>query len=382
MRISHPRSPRTATKGENNMGRPINNKYIGCFCNSGQQIAATAYFTGLGGTSQAWIASQRAVNTYTMVSGCGGYSETVQLTNGGVALQPGQANITVHPYGSTGSGALAIANLGVQSAVVTSAGSGTTANGYAPGQILSVNGGTYNSNQQGNVRVHSVQLGAALATSTEGYTVGDTFTWSYTGWNSPTVIQVASTTGNGIIGGVTIASPGCSSNTSITNTTAYSSSVTANVWATSATFKLRWDITELSTYNQGDYTAPPSNPVSFTPHSGHGTGAAATLTYGISSAHVTNTGANYQAAQVCVSGCGQAILYANINNCGHVSSLSVVAPGTFGPTRPTVSINPVATQEYAEVVKNLTVTTYNYNTYEWVPTGCTPQPGQAVIQTA
>ena len=382
MRLPKPRSPRTATQGENKMGRPINKKYIGDIANPGQQLAATAYFTGKGGTAQAWIASQHALNTYTMVSACGSYTDIVQLTDGGVALQPGQANITVQPFGSTGSGATAVANLGVQSAVVTSAGTGTTANGYAPGQILSVNGGTYNGNQRGNVLVNTVHLGAATSTSTAGYTVGDTFTWNYAGWNSPTVLTVASTTGNGIIGGITITSAGCAGNTQITNTTPYSSSMTANAWATSATFKLRWDIGQLNAYNPGDYTSPPTNPVSFTPQSGHGTGAAANLSYGISSTRVTNVGSNYQAAQVTVSGCGGAIVYANVNNCGQVGSLSIAAPGTFGPTRPTLSINPVASKEYAEVVKNLTVTTFNYNTYEWVQTGCTPQPGQAVIQTA
>lgn len=364
------------------MGRPINKKYIGNIANSGQQLAATAYFTDLAGTAQAWIASQHALNTYIMVSACGSYTDTVQLTDGGVALQPGQANITVQPYGSTGTGATAVANLGVQSGVVTSGGTGTTANGYIPGQILSVNGGTYNGNQRGNVIVNTVQLGAAVSTSTAGYTVGDTFTWDYTGWNSPTVLTVASTTGNGVIGGITITSAGCAGNTSITNTTPYSSSVTANAWATSATFKLRWDITNINSYNAGDYTSPPSNPVSFTAQSGHGTGAAANLSYGLSSTRVTNTGSNYQAAQVTVSGCGSAIVYANVNNCGNVGSLSIAAPGTFGPTRPTLSISPATSKEYAEVIKNLTVTTFNYNTYEWVPTGCTALPGQAVIQTA
>ena len=157
-----------------------------------------------------------------MVSACGSYTDIVQLTDGGVALQPGQANITVQPYGSTGSGATATANLGIGSATVVNAGTGTTANGYAPGQILSMNGGTYTGNQRGNVRVSTVQLGAATASSTAGYTVGDTFTWSAAGWNSPSVLTVASTTGNGVIGGLTITSAGCSSNTSITNTIARS----------------------------------------------------------------------------------------------------------------------------------------------------------------
>jgi len=364
------------------MGRPINNRYIGNISQNGQQILATAYFTGLGGTASAYISAQKATNTYNMISVDGLYSNRVELTNGGTALQPGQANIAVYPYGSTGSSAAAVANLGVTTYSVTSGGSGTTANGYIPGQILSMSGGTYTSNQIANAQVVAVSLGAVTATSNTGYKVGDTFTWNYAGWSSPTVITVASTTGNGNIGGVTITSAGSTVNTSLSNTTTFSSSVTSNAWATSATFNLRWDVVGLAAYNQGDYTSPPTNPVSFTAQTGYGTGATATASYGISSTHITTPGINYQAAQVAVSGNGGAIVSATVNATGNVSALSVTAPGTFGPTRPTITITPIASTEYAEVIKNLTVTTFLYNTYEWVPSGTVPQPGQAVLQSA
>lgn len=366
----------------NKMGRPINNRYIGNTSGSGQTIQATAYFTGLGGTANAWISAQKATNTYNMVSATGLYSDRVELTNGGVALQPGQANITVQPYGYTGSGATAIANLGVTGYTVTSGGTGTSAAGYIPGQILSVNGGTYNTNQRANAKVTSVTLGAVgNITTNTGYTVGDKFTWNYAGWLSPTVITVATTTGNGNISGVTITSAGTTTSTSISNTTVYSSATTANAWANTANFNLRWDVSGLATYNQGDYTTPPANPISFTPASGNGTGAAATASYGISSTRITNGGSGYQAVNVVVSGVGGAIVTDSLAN-GSVTALSVVAPGTFGPTRPTLTISPIASLEYAEVIRNLTVTTWSYNTYEWVPTGTVPQEGQAVLQTA
>ena len=364
------------------MGRPINNSHIGNVSSVGQQIAATAYFTGLGGTSAAWISSQKATNTYNMISNCGQYNNRVQLTNGGVALQPGQANITVQPYGSTGSGVVATANIGITTYAVTTGGSGSTANGYIPGQLLSVNTGTYTGNQRANAHVIAVSLGAVTVSTNNGYTVGDTFTWSAAGWYAPSVITVATTTGNGNISGVTISSAGTTVNASIGNTTTFTSSSTANAWATSAAFSLRWDVSGLAAYNTGDYTVPPSNPVSFTAQTGYGTGAAATATYGISSTHITTLGANYQAVQVAVSGNGGAIVAGTVNGGGAVSSLTVIAPGTFGPTRPTLAVTPIASTEYAEVIKNLSVTTFNYNTYEWVATGTVPGQGQAVIQTA
>ena len=366
------------------MGRPINNRYIGNVSGTGQQIEATAYFVGKGGTSAAWICAQKATNTYNMVSVCGQYACRVELTNGGVALQPGQANITVQPYGYGGSGATAVANLGVTSYAVVSGGNGPTTAGYAPGQILSVDGGSYNTNQQANAIVTTVTLGNISVTSSNvvGYTVGDTFTWAYNGWYTPTVVTVASTTGNGIVSGLTYTSPGSTGNTQVTYSTPPSSVRTANSWATGTTFDVRWDITGLAAYNKGDYTTPPTNPVSFTPKTGCGVNATATATYGISSAHLTAGGLGYQAVQVAVSGNGSAIVCGTVNATGNVSALTITSPGTFGPSRPTLTVTPLASLEYAQVIKNLTVTTFLYNTYEWGPTGTVPQPGQAVLQTA
>ena len=366
------------------MGRPINKTHIGNTSQAGQQIEATAYFTGLGCCTTAWICSQKATSTYNMVSTCGCYSDRVELTNGPTCcgIYPGQAYITVRPYGFTGSGATAVANLGVTSYTIISGGEGSVAAGYIPGQVLCVVGGTHAAAKQANATVTSVTLGLVGNIHTNnGYTVGDTFTWNSAGWLSPTVIRVATTTGNGNIGTVQISSAGTTTNISINNTTTYSSSTTANAWANTATFNLRWDVSGLATRRQGDYTAPPANPVSFSPQSGHGTCATATLGYGLSSVHITNGGSGYQAINTVVSGCGHAIVTDAIT-CGVVSSLNICAPGSFGPTRPTITIAPVASLEYAQVIRNLSVTTFSYNTYEWVPTGTLPAPGQAVLQTA
>jgi len=362
------------------MGRPINKKYIGPITCGGTQIEATAYFICRPGPTTAYICAQKATNTYNMVSICGCYSDRVQLTDGGVALQPGQANVTVKPYGFTGSGATATANLGATSFATVSGGTGTYVNGYVPAQVLCVNGGTHTANQQANASVVAVTLGAVGNIHTHnGYTVGDTFTWDYAGWSTPTVITVATTTGNGNISGVTITSAGSSTDTMITNTTPYSSAVTANAWATTATFGLRWDVESLRVNHHGDYTAPPANNVTFTPASGHGTGATALVGYGLSSVHVTCGGGCYQAVNAVIG--GSASVTATVT-CGAVTALHICGQGSFGPTRPTITITPIASLEYADVIRNLTVTTFNYNTYVWVPTGCTPEPGQAVLQTA
>ena len=267
---------------------------------------------------------------------------------------------------------------------MVSGGNGPTTAGYAPGQILSVNSGSYNTNQRANAVVTTVTLGNISVTSSAvpGYTVGDTFTWAYNGWYTPTVVTVASTTGNGVVSGLTYTSPGSTANTQVTYSTQPSSVRTANSWATGTTFDVRWDVTGLAAYNQGDYTSPPSNPVSFTAQSGSGVNATATAGYGISSAHLTNGGLGYQSVKVAVSGNGSAIICGTVNATGNVSDLSITAPGNFGPTRPTLTVAPLASLEYAQVIKNLTVTTFLYNTYEWVPTEQVPQPGQAVLQTA
>jgi len=366
------------------MGRPINKNYIGNVSNSGQQIEATAYFVGKGGTASAWICAQKATSTYNMVSVCGLYCNRVELTNGGVSLLPGQANITVTPFGSTGSGATAVANLGVSNYTVSVGGTGPTTAGYVPGQILDMSGGTHSLNHFANARVDTVTLGNISVTSgagAVGYTVGDTFTWGYTGWYTPTVVTVASTKGNGIVNGITYTTPGTSANVLIQPCTPYSASKQANAWATGATFDVRWDVSSLGVYYAGDYTAMPANPVSFTAESGNGTGAQATATYSLSSLHLTAAGSNYQAAAVTISGNGNALASAAIT-CGAVTSLNICSPGSFGPTRPTVTVTPIASMEYAMIIRNLSVTTFDYNTYEWVPTGTTPVDGQAVLQTA
>lgn len=81
------------------MGRPINQKYIGNTTASGQQIQANAYFPGTSSVcTTAYIVKQLATNTYLMANAASGVGGRVQLVAGGVALNPGEANVHVRPY--------------------------------------------------------------------------------------------------------------------------------------------------------------------------------------------------------------------------------------------------------------------------------------------
>jgi hypothetical protein len=371
------------------MGKPINKRYIGDVATPGQQINPTAYFIGKGSTSPAYIVKQLSENTYLMNDTTNTYQDKVHLVNGGAALSAGQANVTVQPYGSSGDGAAgAVANLGILSATVSSGGTGTSANYYVPGQILNPSTGSYTTGQRGNLYVGSVKLGTVSVTANTGYTVGDTFTWNYAGFETPVVLTVATTTGNGNIGGVTISSAGSVSNVNITNTTPYSSSTTANAWATSARFSIRWDVLDFNVSNPGDYyNSIPSNPVTLT-NSAHGTGATANIAWKVSSVKVTNPGNLYLAASVGFTGSTPAVATATVNQIpnqttsGNVTAVAVSYGGMYTNVPPTVTISTIRRVEYARVIKNLTVETFQGNEYSWVPTGVTPVDGQAVIQTA
>lgn len=362
------------------MGRPINKKYLGNTSTSGQQLQATAYFGNDSQTRTAWINSQKGTGKYFMTDVAGtGNCGKVSLVDGNTSLAQGQANVSVTPFGASGSGATASANLGIATVTVVSGGNGPVSAGYVPGQVLYPSSGTYSI--QGNVIVNSVTLGNVSVYSNNGYTVGDTFTWNYTGFNTPVVLTVATVSGNGNISGLTYTSAGSVSNINISNTTPYSTSTTANAWATSASFTIRWDVSQLSVLHAGDFSSAPANPVALT-GSAHGTNANATVTWLVSSVQVTAGGVGYQAASV-TFGTGLATASASVNGAGNVSVITVTSPeGPYTHTAPTVTVSPIKSVEYAKVIKNKTVETFEGNSYEWVDSATTPVDGQAQLQTA
>jgi len=363
------------------MGRPINKRYIGNVSLAGQQIEATAYFGGDSQTRTAYIVSQKGTNTYYMKDVTGAYSGRVKLVDGNANLAQGQANVTVTPFGSTGSGASATANIGIFSDTIVSAGSGDTTHYFVPGEVLHPSSGT--STATANLHVDSVTLGLAAigGTGGSGYTVGDQFVWNYAGYNTPAILTVASTTGNGNVASLTYTAGGSVSNIQVANNTPYSTATTANAGATGATFTVRWDINQVSILNHGDYSSAPANPVALT-GSTHGTGATINATWDVSSVYLTNGGINYQAVNV-TFGSGNAKAIGVVNAAGSVSSVQVNAPGNgLTSSGTSVSITPIRGTEYARVIKNRSVETWEGNEYEWVDSATTPVDGQAQIRTA
>lgn len=363
------------------MGRPINQNFIGNTTGSSQTLAMTAWIPGDVGPCTGYAIRQKTSNGYNAGNVAGPSSGLVFIVNGGVALTQGSANITVTPYGSTGTGATATANLGVYSATANVAGTGTTANWYTPGEILIVSGGT--ETKTGNILVEAVGIGAvAIGTPAgPGYTVGDTFTWGEAGFSPSPVLTVATVTGNGNISGVTITNAGLVTNVSVTNTTPFTSTTQTNAWATGATFTNRWDIKQTSITARGDYSVAPTNSVSLT-GSAHGTGATANLTWQVASVHVNVPGHGYQAVAVNFSN-STAQALGTVNAAGNVSAITVTAPG-FGlsTSPPSVTISTIRNVEYAQKITNLVVETFQGNTYVWVASNVTPVDGQAQLQTA
>ncbi len=366
-----------------NMGRPVNKRNFGNTSASGQQIALTAYIPNDPGTVSAYVIAQKGSHRFNVANSVGTSSGLVHLVNGGISLTAGEANISVTPFGSTGINSAATAGLGLQSvAIGTSAGSGTTAHWYVPGEILTPLNGT--ATATGNILVGSVTLGAIVAGggSGPGYTVGDTFTWGYAGYNPAPVVTVASITGNGLVNGLTISTAGVVTNVSVTNTTAFTSSTQTNAWATGASFTERWDLNAISIVNPGNYTAAiPANPVATT-GSTHGTGANVTVGWEVTSVNISNGGTLYQSVSVAFSGSGGAAALGTVNAAGSVSSVTVTAPGSYNNTPPTVSFPTIGTVQYAKTIKNRTVETFTGNSYEWVDSATTPVDGQAQLQTS
>lgn len=362
------------------MGRPINKKYIGNTSTTGQQIQSTAYIPGDIGTSTAYISAQKGTSRYNVTNVSGYSSGTVVLVDGGVSLSAGQANVTVAPYGSTGSGAAASARLGVYSADIVSAGSGDTTNYYVPGEVLTTTSGT--ATAKANLYVQSVTLGSAIVNNAgTKYTVGDTLTWGYAGYGTPVVLTVAGAGSAGNIISLSYTVPGNVTNVSVTNTIPYSSSVTSNVDASGATFKIRWDVAELTIKDIGNYSSAPADHVALT-GSTKGTGATADVVWQVSSVAVTNGGSGYQAANV-TFGSGTASAVATVNAAGSITTVTVQAPGdTYTNTLPGVTIAPISSTKYARKITNRIVETFENNEYEWVDSATTPVDGQAQIQTA
>lgn len=375
------------------MGRPINKRYIGNTTGSGQQIAATAYIPGSVGPATAWLQRQVATNTYQMANVAGIDSGRCQLVQGGAALEPGQANITVTPYGASGSGATATARMGIDTAdsnVIVGGGLNTGID-YNVNDILSPTGGSYT--QQANLTVAEIKANYVSMSGTnagQDYDIGNYIEFGGAGWVSNlrigvnnvnvsgAITEFVQISGSGHLGVRNLASPADPLSGGVTYTGTGSD---AN--GTGATFNIQWGVSAVTVTDPGVYsTLPGVANVATTTNSTTGTGATFDLTYLVSNVVVTNGGVDFDQAQVTFSS-GSAAALATTNAAGSVTTVTVTTPGAGYTSIPDVTVAPLNSVQYAAEIRDNTVTTFDNNTYVWIASNIDlTESNQARIQTS
>jgi len=350
------------------MGRPINKKFIGNITGTGQQIVATAYIPGSAGPATSWIKKQIATNTYLMADAAGPDSGRCQLVQGGTNLEPGQANITVTPYGASGTGATATARMGAVSATVVTSGSGAITADYDIGDTVTVSGGTSTTAaifDVTGIRVGQMELGSNAGYN---YNAGNQITIGGAGWLSNVVVAVNTVNAIGAITSFVQVAGGGVRNAAkidtVSGSTLAGSSGNADISGTDATFNVRWGVANVVLTGAGVYSALPSNPASTTTD-GAGGGATLTVGYNVTNVVVTNGGTDFDSATVTFTPAGAQAL-ATVNAAGSVSAVSVTNSGPTVTAVPTVGVGPVNTVQYAAEIRNRTVTTFNDNTFSWI----------------
>lgn len=365
------------------MGRPVKKEYFGNTTVQGQTIRGNAWINGDTMSRPAWISRQLGTNRYfwhsvdgTAPGNLGGPCELVD----GAITGPGQANIKIYTLGSeTGSGATAIANLGVETAVVVSSGSGSITADYLVGEKLLISGGTYTGNQQGNVTVASTKIGAIQYNNRgHGYAQGDYFYMSGAGWVTNANVIVNSVNGTGAISTLSIVNAGVFTGTKPAEPFAATTFNTAS--GGGATFDARFAVNALTILNHGDYRAIPANPVTLT-GSAAGTGATANLGYYINSVKLTNGGSGYNYAPMVAVSAGNANVRATVSS-GSVSTLSIDFGGHGYTAVPTLLVADSMATSHVRVLRDLTVNNWQGQTFQWLTEGNTlPGPGWAHIET-
>jgi len=371
------------------MGRPLKKTLIGNTSQTGQQIAINAWVSGDSQARTGYIIEEKNYHKY--------YVNTTNATSntsfiGTVGLQntaptaAGQATLQITPYGASGSGVAATANVGLYSAGnIAVYGTGTTSANYVPGETLQLLGGS--NTTVANVTVNAVHIRIAnVQTNGNGFTVGDTFTFSGPGYAIPAQITVGSTTGNGQIGSLTLTLATDGSYTSATlpaNPVTPNAAVTANTVSTTATFNLGWGIDQLTVKSAGLFSSVPSNPISL---SGSATGTGATIngTWTVKTVTVSPGGSGYDAPPLVsfnASLGSNAQATATIAS-GVVTAVSIAAGGVYAAV-PGVNFANAGNVKYAAKMNNHTVVAFDGTSYTWYPTGTTlTAPGQAIIPTS
>ena len=351
------------------MGRPINNRYIGNTSQSGQQIQATAWVPGAPGPALAYINKQTANNTYKMTTEDGQYTGVVQLAQGGVALTQGQANITVTPYGASGSGAVASARMDAYDATVGTSGTGAVTADYDIGDAVNVLGGT--NTAVASFTVTGIVVGqTGLSTGGSNYNAGNQITFGGAGWVSNVVLAVNTVDANGAVTGfVQVAGGGIRTGAALATlsggTTLIGSSGNADVSGNGAAFTVRWGVANVTVDSKGVFSALPSNPVSTTTD-GSGAGATLNVRWKVSNVVVSNGGTDFDEFATVNFATGTAAATPTVNAAGSISSVTVTNPGAAVTAIPGVTITPGNSVQYAQEIRNLSVWTFDNNTFEWV----------------
>jgi hypothetical protein len=355
------------------MGRPIKKNLIGNTATSGQQIQVSAWVYGDSQARNGYLVRQQGTGHYIAHVDYSGdsFQDTVALQNSSPTAA-GQATVTVTPYGASGSGVSANATVGLYSTVIVTDGTGSTSASYAPGEVLTVVGGT--NTAVATVTVHTVHArAAAVNDNANGYTVGDTFTFTSGDYLIPTVLRVATTTGNGQVATVTVTTGGSYTNPTLpTNPVTPTSAVTANTGVTGATFNIGWGLNTTSPAAQGVFTAIPSNPISLV-GSALGTGATVNGRWTVNGVVMGVNGTGYDGAPLVSfvggSPTGYAQAFSTVSS-GGVSSVTVYAGGNYASI-PSVTFTKTASTEYAYKINDDTVVTWGGNVYTWYGTGTT-----------
>jgi hypothetical protein len=375
------------------MGRPIKKQYFGNVSASGQQIIGNAWINGDTVARPSWIVKQLSVNSHVWQSVDGQGPSTpgqCYLVNGPVT-GPGQANISIYPFGVNGSGATGeAANLAASTATVVSPGASfSTDTDYGVGNVLNVSGGTYTTNYQANVLVTSVMVRVVAPTNNNpgtgtNYSVGDTFVISGADYTISPVIRVTQAGPTGGVRAAAIVTPGCKVTPGLpADPVTFTSQNTINANASGATFNISWGVLSLVIANAGDYSALPANPVTLL---GAGGGATANLTYSVGTVVVTDGGSGFDSTSPNTAAITFDPAGANavgvINAAGSVSSVTINSGGGSYTTIPTITIAPSANPSLVSEIMDSTVRNFNNTIYSWRTNGNQlPGPGWAYINT-
>lgn len=367
------------------MGRPVKKSLIGNTAASGQQIQVSAWIHGDSQARNGYLVRQQGTGHYIAHVNNGGtsYEGSVALQNSAPAAE-GQATVTVTPYGAGGINAAGRATVGLYSTVIVTDGTGSTSASYAPGEVLTVVGGTNTAIATVTVNTVHARI-AAVNNNANGFTVGDTFTFTSNDYLIPTVLRVATTTGNGQIATVSVSTGGSYSNPVLpTNPVTPSSTVTANAGVTGATFNIGWGLNTTSPAAAGVFSAIPSNPISLV-GSALGTGATVNGRWAVNGVVMSNNGTGYDGAPLVSfvggSPTGYAQAYSTVS-AGGIGSVTVYAGGNYASI-PSVAFVKTAAAEYAYKINDDTVVTWGGNVYTWYSTGTTlTAPYTATITTA